>query len=87
MFNAVFALDMPGFLSPGDVNNHPFVFSPNIDPKNEEETTEFSIKFDYDITETLELSFAIRYDREEREVATKVPPPSARRSNFINYTG
>lgn len=245
-FNAVFALDVPGFLSPGDVNNHQFAFSPNIDPKNEQETTEFSIKFDYDmdwatatawmlysdveqyfvadgtsgafgfffgeatcqastaalagfpiqsptfigptpatslyppyspttcdggqyqernqedisfeirltsdddqrlrwlggfyfldidrevgvaqtadiggaaenvrsfsdpaiealvhddfdtrvysifgaidfdITETLELSFAIRYDREEREVETKVPPPSVRRSNFINYTG
>ena len=42
---------------------------------------------DYDITETLELSFAIRYDREEREVETKVPPPSVRRSTFINYTG
>ena len=42
---------------------------------------------DYDITETLEVAFNIRYDREEREVSTKVPPPSVRRSNFINYTG
>ena len=42
---------------------------------------------DFDVTDTLELSFAVRWDREEREVKTLVPPPSVRRSNFINYTG
>ena len=52
-FNAVFAL--PGlaeaFASPllfEDVNDHEFTFQPNIDPLNEQEALEISVKADYD---------------------------------------
>lgn len=52
------------------------------------DTTVYSVfgAFDYDITDSLTGSFAIRYDREEREVQPLVPPPSVRRSTFIEYT-
>ena len=53
-FNASFALDVFGFIPPGtplfeDVNEHPFVFQSNIDPENDQETLDFSIKADYDL--------------------------------------
>lgn len=32
-----------------DVNNHQFVFQPNIDPSNEQEAMDFSVKFDWDL--------------------------------------
>ena len=40
----------------------------------------------YDVTDTIEVSAAVRYDREEREVSSKVPAPSQQRSQFIDYT-
>ena len=49
-FNASFALPgFVGFLGPDafeDANDHNFVFSNGVDPQNEQETTEFSIKLD-----------------------------------------
>ena len=45
-FNASFALQ--AFGSP-DANDHEFVFSPNVDPGNEQESLEASIKMDYDM--------------------------------------
>lgn len=39
----------------------------------------------YDISDTMELSFALRYDREERDVTNAVPTPSERVSSRINY--
>ena len=53
-FNAVFAIPMfaEGFgLGPTffkDVNDHEFIFSNNVPGENEQETTEFSIKADWD---------------------------------------
>ncbi len=53
-FNAAFALPLfadlfgvPDFYI--DVNDHQFVFAPNVDPDNEQETTEFSVKLDHDM--------------------------------------
>ena len=52
-FNAAFSLPpFVGFLGPDadiDVNDHEFVFSPNIRPENEQETIEASLKIDYDM--------------------------------------
>jgi iron complex outermembrane receptor protein len=53
-FNAAFNLAdigaFPGFgLFFEDVNEHQFIFQPNIDPQNEQEATEFSIKVDYEM--------------------------------------
>ena len=39
----------------------------------------------YDISDTVELSFALRYDREDRDVTNAVPTPSERVSTRINY--
>jgi len=55
-FNPAFALDVFGNIPPDtplfeDVNNHPFVFHPNIDPENDQRTLDFSIKADYDMDE------------------------------------
>ncbi|MDA1350989.1 MAG: TonB-dependent receptor [Proteobacteria bacterium] len=53
-FNAVFAIPMfaEGFgLGPtffADVNDHEFIFSNNVPGENEQETTEFSVKADWD---------------------------------------
>lgn len=52
-FNAALALPpFTGFFGPNafeDVNEHDFVFAPNIDPQNDQDTTEFSLKVDYDL--------------------------------------
>jgi iron complex outermembrane receptor protein len=40
----------------------------------------------YDIFDNLELSGALRYDREARKVHSLVPPPSVQRSRYIDYT-
>lgn len=52
-FNAAFALPVAaGFLGPAlfeDVNEHDFVFQPNIDPQNEQDALEFSVKLDYEM--------------------------------------
>ena len=56
-FNAAFAL--PSFADPAvglprgeywfeDVNDHDFIFEGNIEPQNDQDTTEFSTKLDYD---------------------------------------
>ena len=54
VFNAVFALpafaqflNNPDFFQ--DVNAHKFVFNPNIVPYNKQDTTEASLKLDYDL--------------------------------------
>ena len=42
----------------------------------------------YDVTESIELSVALRYDREERKVSNGVPSPAdGALSNFIDYCG
>jgi len=49
-FNSTLALNVPAFgFNPGDVNEHDFVFSPNVNPENEQETKEFSLKMDWDM--------------------------------------
>ena len=53
-FNAAFGFDVFGFIPPdtplfADVNNHPFVFQSNIDPENDQESLDFSIKVDFDM--------------------------------------
>lgn len=52
-FNAAFELPaLQGFLGPTvfeDVNDHEFVFQPNIDPLNEQKSREVSIKLDHDM--------------------------------------
>ncbi|MFQ5660007.1 MAG: TonB-dependent receptor [Gammaproteobacteria bacterium] len=41
---------------------------------------------DYDVTDDLQVSVALRYDREDRDAHSLVPPPSVQRSNFVEYT-
>ena len=42
----------------------------------------------YDLTESMELSLALRYDREERDVTNNVPSPAdGALSNYIDYCG
>ena len=42
----------------------------------------------YDLTESMELSVALRYDREERDVTNNVPSPAdGALSNYIDYCG
>jgi iron complex outermembrane receptor protein len=42
----------------------------------------------YDLTEAMELSVALRYDREERDVTNNVPSPAdGALSNYIDYCG
>lgn len=54
-FNASFALPLfaGGVAGPQtifeDANTHPFVFQGNVDPQNDQESTEFSIKIDHDM--------------------------------------
>ncbi len=53
-FNAAFALPVFGFVPRGaplfeDVNEHKFEFQPNINPSNEQESMDFSLKVDYDM--------------------------------------
>jgi iron complex outermembrane receptor protein len=42
--------------------------------------------FQYDITDRIEGSVALRYDREDRKVSSAVPSPAVQRSRFIDYT-
>ena len=39
----------------------------------------------YDVSEDVELSFAMRWDREERDARSLVPPPSEMLSTRIDY--
>jgi iron complex outermembrane receptor protein len=53
-FNSVFALPVFGFIPKGaplyeDVNEHDFVFQANVDPSNDQESKDFSIKIDYEM--------------------------------------
>ena len=64
-FNAVFAL--PAFAAGGntsffaDVNDHDFIFSFNVPGENEQETTEFAIKGDYE-TDNGDWTFIAAYN-------------------------
>lgn len=54
------------------------------------DTTVFAVfgSINYDITEAVELSVALRYDSEEREVTNGVPSPAeGALSNYIDYCG
>ena len=69
-FNASFAL--PGFAAlfgaPDffeQVNDHNFIFAPNVDPENEQETTEFSIKLDYDMEWATLTAWTLWSDQEQ----------------------
>ena len=53
-FNVAFALPIFGAIPPGaplfaDVNDHDFIFQPNIDPSNEQTSFDFSIKADWEM--------------------------------------
>ena len=52
------------------------------------DTTVYSVfgSVNYDVTDDIELDFALRYDREERDVSNLVDGPATRRSTFIDYT-
>ncbi|MEO1033981.1 MAG: TonB-dependent receptor [Pseudomonadota bacterium] len=69
-FNAAFAL--PGFAAlfgnPDfniDVNDHNFVFAPNVDPENEQETFEASVKVDYDMDWATFTGWALYSDQDQ----------------------
>ncbi len=68
-FNASFALPaFVGFLGPDafeDANEHEFVFSPNVDPENEQETLEASVKLDYDMDWATLTSWVLYSDVEQ----------------------
>lgn len=53
-FNAAFALPVFGFIPRGaplfeDVNEHNFIFQNNVNPSNDQESMDFSLKVDYDM--------------------------------------
>ncbi len=48
-FNSVFHLPGPGGAFYEDVNEHVFQFNPNIKSFNDQDSTEFSVKVDYDL--------------------------------------
>lgn len=52
-----------------DVNDHDFVFSPNIRPYNEQETTEFSVKLDYEMDWGTLTAWTLYSDMEQYFVA------------------
>ncbi len=75
-FNAAFELPfyvdlLCGFGTPGcegaaiDVNEFDFVYSPNVDPENEQETTEISIKFDKELDGMTLTGWALYSDQEQ----------------------
>ncbi|MDJ0655648.1 MAG: TonB-dependent receptor [Xanthomonadales bacterium] len=73
-FNASFALPLfadlfgvPDFYE--NANDHNFVFSPNVDPANEQETTEFSVKLDYEMDWATLTSWMLYSDQEQFFVA------------------
>lgn len=68
-FNAAFALanvatafGIPEFFE--EVNDHPFVFNPNIDPDNEQDTLEASVKADWDLGFSTLTAWALYSDVE-----------------------
>jgi iron complex outermembrane receptor protein len=53
-FNSAFALPVFGFVPRGsplfeNVNDHKFEFQPNVNPSNEQDSKDFSLKVDYDM--------------------------------------
>ena len=48
-----------------DVNEFPFVYVPNVDPENEQETTEISIKFDKELDGMTLTGWALYSDQEQ----------------------
>ncbi|MFK8013922.1 MAG: TonB-dependent receptor [Gammaproteobacteria bacterium] len=73
-FNASFAL--PGFAAAfgnpdffEDANSHDFRFSPNVDPVNEQDTIELSIKADYDMDVGTLSAWLLYSDQEQFFVA------------------
>lgn len=68
-FNASFALPaFTGFLGPDafeEVNDHNFVFAPNVDPENDQDTVEASIKLDYDMDWATFTGWALYSDQEQ----------------------
>ena len=69
-FNASFALPLfvtftgnPDFFE--DANDHNFVFAPNVDPQNEQETTEFSIKVDHEMDWGTLTAWTLYSDQEQ----------------------
>jgi iron complex outermembrane recepter protein len=68
-FNAAFSLPaFTAFLGPDaniDVNEHEFVFSPNVRPENEQETLEASIKVDYDMDWATLTGWMLYSDQEQ----------------------
>ena len=72
-FNAAFALPaFTGFLGPDafiDVNDHEFIFAPNVDPGNEQETLEASIRMDYDMDWATLTAWTLFSDQEQFFVA------------------
>ena len=48
-----------------DVNDFEFVYSPNVDPENEQETTEISIKFDKELDGMTLTGWALYSDQEQ----------------------
>ncbi len=64
-FNSAF--NLPAFAATGghgDVNDHNFVFSPNIDPVNEQEALELSAKVEYDMEWATLTAWALYSDIE-----------------------
>ncbi len=72
-FNAAFALPaFTGFLGPDafiDVNDHDFIFTPNVDPDNEQETIEASIKLDYDMDWATFTAWSLFSDQDQFFIA------------------
>ncbi|MEM8547818.1 MAG: TonB-dependent receptor [Pseudomonadota bacterium] len=69
-FNASFALpgfaaflNVPDFFE--EVNDHQFVFAPNVDPENEQDTLEFSIKADYEMDWATFTAWTLYSDQEQ----------------------
>ena len=69
-FNASFALpgfaaflDNPDFF--GNANDHNFIFAPNVDPQNEQDTLEFSIKADYELDIGTLTAWTLYSDQEQ----------------------
>ena len=69
-FNASFALpgfaaflNVPDFFE--EVNDHEFIFAPNVDPENEQETTELSIKLDYEMDWATLTAWTLYSDQEQ----------------------
>lgn len=73
-FNAAFALPVFGFIPRGaplfeDVNEHDFIFQNNVNPSNEQESMDFSIKVDYDMDWASVTAWALYSDVDQNFLA------------------